>query len=65
MNQRAAKVRARTARLLAREWALWDEGRQLGAAVRQVTHLNDQAQIEAATAILTEARKRIYGLLAE
>jgi DNA-binding PadR family transcriptional regulator len=45
--------------------ALWDEGRQLGAAVRQVTHLNDQDQIEAATAILTEARKRIYGLLAE
>jgi DNA-binding PadR family transcriptional regulator len=45
--------------------ALWEEGRQLGAAVRQVTHLNDQAQIEAATAILTESRKRIYGLLAE
>ena len=44
---------------------LWDEGRQLGAAVWQVSQLNDQSQIEAASAILVEARKRIYGLLAE
>ena len=44
---------------------LWDEGRQLGAAVWQVGQLNDPAQIEAAAAILTEARKRIYGLLAQ
>lgn len=44
---------------------LWDEGRQLGAAVWQVGQLNDPAQIEAAAAILTEARKKIYGLLAQ
>lgn len=44
---------------------LWNEGRQLGAAVWQVGQLNDPAQIEAAAAILTEARKRIYGLLAQ
>ena len=44
---------------------LWAEGKQLGAAVWQVSQLNDQAQIEAATAILVETRKRIYGLLAE
>jgi DNA-binding PadR family transcriptional regulator len=44
---------------------LWTEGRQLGAAVRQVSELADPAQIEAATAVLVEARKRIYGLLAQ
>jgi DNA-binding PadR family transcriptional regulator len=44
---------------------LWDEGRQLGAAVWQVGQLNDPAQIQAAAAILTEARKKIYGLLAQ
>jgi DNA-binding PadR family transcriptional regulator len=44
---------------------LWAEGKQLGAAVWQVSQLNDAAQIEAATAVLVEARKRIYGLLAE
>lgn len=45
--------------------ALWAEGKQLGAAVWQVSQLNDPAQIEAASAILVEARKRIYALLAE
>ncbi len=45
--------------------ALWDEGRQLGAAVWQVSQLNDASQIQAATAVLVDARKRIYGLLAE
>lgn len=44
---------------------LWAEGRQLGAAVWQVGQLNDPVQIETASAILTDARKRIYGLLAE
>ena len=44
---------------------LWSEGRQLGAAVWQVSQLNDQAQVEAAAAILVEARKKIYGLLAQ
>ncbi len=34
-------------------------------AATQVTQLDDAAQIEAATAILVEARKRIYGLLAQ
>lgn len=45
--------------------AMWTEGKQLGAAVWQVSQLADPAQIEAATAILVEARKRIYGLLAQ
>jgi DNA-binding PadR family transcriptional regulator len=44
---------------------LWGEGRQLGAAVWQVSQLNDPEQVAAATAILVEARKRIYGLLAQ
>jgi DNA-binding PadR family transcriptional regulator len=44
---------------------LWVEGKQLGAAVWQVSQLNDPAQIQAATAVLSEARKRIYGLLAQ
>ncbi len=44
---------------------LWAEGKQLGAAVWQVGQLNDPAQITAATAILADARKRIYGLLAQ
>ena len=45
--------------------ALWAEGKQLGAAVWQVSQLNDPAQIEAASAVLVEARKKIYGLLAQ
>jgi DNA-binding PadR family transcriptional regulator len=44
---------------------LWSEGRQLGAAVWQVSQLNDPAQVEAATQALIEARKTIYRLLAE
>ena len=44
---------------------LWEQGRQLGAAVRQVGQLDDQAQIAEAAAILADARKRIYGLLAK
>ena len=45
--------------------ALWAEGKQLGAAVWQVSQLNDPDQIQAAAAVLGEARKKIYGLLAE
>lgn len=45
--------------------ALWSEAQQLAAAVRQVSLLDDQAHIEAATAALTEARKAIYSRLAE
>ncbi len=45
--------------------ALWSEGKQLGAAVWQVSQSNDPALIESASAVLVEARKRIYGLLAE
>lgn len=41
------------------------EFRQLAMAATQVAQLADPAQIEAATAILTDARKRIYGLLAQ
>ena len=44
---------------------LWSEGKQLGAAVWQVSPLNDPEQLAAATAVLVEARKRIYGLLAQ
>jgi DNA-binding PadR family transcriptional regulator len=44
---------------------LWAEGQQLGAAVWQVGQLNELEQIAAATAVLAEARKRIYGLLAQ
>jgi len=45
--------------------SLWAEGKQLGGAVWQVAQLQDPAQIAAACAILAEARKKIYGLLAE
>ena len=45
--------------------SLWAEGRQLGAAVWQVSQLNNPDQIAAAEAVLVEARKKIYGLLAE
>jgi DNA-binding PadR family transcriptional regulator len=44
---------------------LWVEFRQLAMAATQVTQLDDAAQIEAATAVLVEARKKIYGLLAQ
>jgi DNA-binding PadR family transcriptional regulator len=45
--------------------ALWDEGRQLGAAVWQISQLDDQEQIAAAAQVLTTARKQIYGMLAQ
>jgi len=44
---------------------LFAEGKQLGAAVWQVSQGNDPAQIEATKAILAEARKKIYGVLAQ
>jgi DNA-binding PadR family transcriptional regulator len=44
---------------------LWDEGRQLGAAVWQVAQGDEPEQMEAVAAILVEARKKIYGLLAQ
>ena len=44
---------------------LWAEGKQLGAAVWQVSQLDDPAQIDAAVAVLAEARKKIYKMLAE
>jgi DNA-binding PadR family transcriptional regulator len=44
---------------------LWAEFRQLAMATTQVTQLDDASQIAAATAIVTEARKKIYGLLAQ
>ncbi|MEZ5185467.1 MAG: PadR family transcriptional regulator [Candidatus Nanopelagicales bacterium] len=45
--------------------ALWSEGKQLGAAVWQVSQLDDPDQIKKAVEVLTEARKRIYRMLAE
>lgn len=45
--------------------ALWAEGKQLGAAVWQVSQLDDPDQINAAVEALTEARKKIYRMLAE
>lgn len=44
---------------------LWDEGRQLMAAVWQVDQLSQSEQIAAATAVLAEARKSIYRMLAD
>ncbi len=44
---------------------LMSELRQVAMAATQVTQLEDSAQIEAATAILVDARKAIYGLLAQ
>ncbi len=44
---------------------LWAEGKQLGAAVWQVSQLDDPAQIDAAVEVLAEARKKIYRMLSE
>lgn len=44
---------------------LWTEGRQLAGAVWQVTQSGDPALVEQTAAILTEARKNVYRLLAE
>ncbi len=44
---------------------LWAEFRQLAMAATQVSQLDDATQIEAATAVVAEARKKIYGLLAQ
>jgi DNA-binding PadR family transcriptional regulator len=44
---------------------LWSEGKQLGAAVWQVSQLEDPAQIDAAVEVLADARKKIYRMLAE
>lgn len=45
--------------------ALWTEGKQLGAAVWQVSQLDDPEQIRAVGRILAETRKQIYRMLAE
>ncbi|MFN8129113.1 MAG: PadR family transcriptional regulator [Candidatus Nanopelagicales bacterium] len=44
---------------------LWKEGRALGAAVMQISQSEDDEQIRATTQILAEARKKIYGMLAQ
>jgi DNA-binding PadR family transcriptional regulator len=44
---------------------LWAEGKQLGAAVWQVSQFDDPAQIDAACEVLADARKKIYRMLAE
>jgi DNA-binding PadR family transcriptional regulator len=44
---------------------LWAEGKQLGAAVWQISQTGDPQQMDAAVAVLAEARKKIYGLLAQ
>lgn len=44
---------------------LWDEGKQLGAAVWQVSQLDDPEQIATAVEVLAQARKQIYGILAQ
>ena len=44
---------------------LFAEGKQLGAAVWQVSQGNDPEQIAATMVILAEARKKIYGVLAQ
>lgn len=45
--------------------SLWAEGKQLGAAVWQVSQLDDPEQLKAAGQILAEARKQIYRMLGE
>jgi DNA-binding PadR family transcriptional regulator len=45
--------------------ALWAEGRQLGAAVWQISQTGTDEQVAAAARVLSEARKKIYGMLAE
>ncbi len=44
---------------------LWAEGKQLGAAVWQVSQLDDPEQIKQAAEVLAQARKQIYRMLAE
>jgi DNA-binding PadR family transcriptional regulator len=44
---------------------LFAEGKQLGAAVWQVSQAGNPELIEAAKAVLADARKKIYGLLAQ
>lgn len=48
-----------------RSTPLWDEGKQLGAAVWQVSQLDDPDQIAKAVEVLAHARKQIYGILAQ
>ena len=38
---------------------------QVGIAARQVTHAGNEAQTKAAAEILTDARRKLYGILAE
>lgn len=45
--------------------ALWNEGRQLSAAVWQISQSDDTDHVTAAVQILAEARKKIYRMLAE
>ena len=44
---------------------LWEEFRQLAAAATQISQVSNPEQIEAATAVVAQARKAIYGLLAQ
>jgi hypothetical protein len=45
--------------------ALFGEMRRLGMAVGQIGHLGDSTQAEKARAILAEARRSLYAVLAE
>jgi DNA-binding PadR family transcriptional regulator len=44
--------------------ALWREFATLAGAAKEITRNGDPQQIEAATALLAEARRKLYGLLA-
>jgi DNA-binding PadR family transcriptional regulator len=45
--------------------ALFGEMRRLGMAVGQIGHLGDPSQVKKARAILAEARRSLYSILAE
>lgn len=45
--------------------ALWNETKQMMAALWQVGQLGDPAMVESATGLVVDARKKVYGLLAQ
>jgi len=44
---------------------MWTEFRQLAMAAKQIDQMHDTAQIEAAAQVLADARRALYGLLAQ
>jgi DNA-binding PadR family transcriptional regulator len=46
-------------------WALFDEARQVGMAIFQIAQAGSAGQLTAAREVLTNARRALYGILAE